>query len=123
MSNRYKFWNPEGIYFISFSVVNWIDVFIRNAYKDILLDSIEYCHKEKGIQVHAFVVMTSHVHMIISKRGTNKLEDIMRDLKKLTAFKIIEAIMNNPGESRKVWLLKLFEESGRLKSNTTKYQF
>jgi putative transposase len=123
MSNRYKFWNPDGIYFISFSVVNWIDVFIRNTYKDILLDSIEYCRKEKGLQVHAFVVMTSHVHMIISKSGTNNLEDIMRDLKKFTAFKIIGAIMNNPCESRKVWLLKLFEESGRFKSNTTKYQF
>ena len=95
--------------------------FSHNNYT--ILDSIEYCHKEKRLQVHAFVVMTSHAHMIISKRGTNKLEDIMRDLKKFTAFKIIGAKMNNPGESRKVWLLKLFEERGRLESNTTKYQF
>ncbi|WP_317224584.1 hypothetical protein [Chryseobacterium aahli] len=34
MSRNYKYHNPEGLYFISFAVVGWLDVFIRNEYKD-----------------------------------------------------------------------------------------
>jgi hypothetical protein len=61
--------------------------------------------------------------MIVSRKGQNTLEDIMRDLKKFTSFKIIGAIMQHPRESRKEWLLKKFEEQGRKNSNNTKYQF
>ena len=49
MSRNYKFRNPEGMYFISFATVYWIDVFIRPLYKDVLVDSINYCIKEKGL--------------------------------------------------------------------------
>ena len=45
MSSKYKFHNPQGIYFISFAVVGWIDVFIRPSYCYILLDSINYWPK------------------------------------------------------------------------------
>jgi putative transposase len=123
MSNKYKFHNPEGIYFVSFAVVGWADVFIRNTYKNILLDSIRHCQKEKGLTVHAWVIMSSHVHMIISKSSTWQLQDIMRDMKKFTAHKIIGAIMENSGESRKEWLLQMFENYGRANANNTKYQF
>ena len=27
MSRNYKFNNPEGVYFVSFAVIDWIDVF------------------------------------------------------------------------------------------------
>ena len=47
MSRNYKFHNPESPYFISFAVVDWIDVFTRNEYKDIIIDSLHYCQKEK----------------------------------------------------------------------------
>lgn len=123
MSSKYKFRDPDSIYFISFSVVNWIDVFVRNTYRDILIDSIVHCQNKKGLVVHAYVIMTSHVHMIISRKGSNALEDIMRDLKKFTSYKIVGAIMQHPRESRKEWLLKMFEENGRKNPNNTKYQF
>lgn len=123
MSGKYKFYNPDGIYFVSFAVVGWADVFIRNMYKDILLDSIRHCQKEKGLIVHAWVIMSSHVHMIISRNSTWVLEDIMRDMKKFTSHKIIGAIMENTQESRKEWLLEMFENFGRLNSNNSKYQF
>jgi REP element-mobilizing transposase RayT len=122
MSGKYKFHNPHGIYFVSFAVVDWADVFIRNVYKDILLDSFRHCQKEKGLVIYAWVIMSSHVHLIISRQGTIPLEDIMRDMKKFTAHKIIGAIMESLYESRKEWLLKMFEEHGRANSNNTKYQ-
>ena len=51
MSRNYKFHNPEGLYFISFAVVGWLDVFTRNEYKDLLIESIEFCQKNKGLEV------------------------------------------------------------------------
>lgn len=39
MSRKYKFNDQSQLYFITFAVVNWIDLFIRNEYKNIILDS------------------------------------------------------------------------------------
>jgi hypothetical protein len=49
MSRNYKLYNPDGVYFISFAVVEWLDVFTRNEYKDIVLNSLRYCQQEKGM--------------------------------------------------------------------------
>ena len=32
MSRKYKFQNPEGLYFVSFATVYWIDIFTRDIY-------------------------------------------------------------------------------------------
>lgn len=47
MSRNYKFYNPEGLYFISFAVIGWLDVFIRYEYKDLFIESINYCQQKK----------------------------------------------------------------------------
>ena len=88
-----------------------------------MIESFIYCQKEKGLVIHAYVIMTNHIHMIISRKGTNELSAILRDLKKFTSFKIIGAIMANDQESRKNWMLKMFEESGIQNKHNTKYQF
>ena len=123
MSRKYKFKNPEGIYFISYSVIRWIDVFTRNLYRDILLDSFMFCQEKKGLRIHAYIIMTNHVHMIISTTEGYFLENTMRDLKKFTSTEIIKAIRDNPKESRKEWLLQAFAEEGKQNSNNTSNQF
>jgi putative transposase len=65
------------MYFVTFTVVNWIDVFTRNIYKDLFIESLSFCIKEKGLKVYAFCIMTHHIHTIISANGENKLEDII----------------------------------------------
>lgn len=46
MSRGYKFHNPEDLYFVSFAVVEWLDVLLtRKVYKDILLDNLFFCQK------------------------------------------------------------------------------
>lgn len=67
MSRNYKFHNPEGIYFISFVVVSWLDVFTRNEYKDIIVDSLYYSQQNKGMEVFAWCIMTSHVFIWFSE--------------------------------------------------------
>jgi hypothetical protein len=40
MSRRYQFRDQEAVYFVSFAVVNWVDIFTRREYKDIMIDSL-----------------------------------------------------------------------------------
>lgn len=122
MSRNYKFHDQDKPYFISFSTVYWLDVFIRPDYKNILDDSINYCIKEKGLVVYAWIIMSSHVHMIIGTRK-EKMQDIIRDIKKFTSKEIVKAIQDNPTESRKEWLLWMLERAGKKNGNNKKYQF
>ncbi len=86
MSGKYKFHNPDATYFVTFAIVRWVDVFTRDIYREIILDSLRYCQKEKGLIIHAYVIMTNHLHLIISREEDNLLENIMRDFKKFTSF-------------------------------------
>ncbi len=123
MSTKYKFRNPEGIYFVSFAVFDWVDVFSRKIYNDLFLESLVFCQKNKGLVIHAWIIMSNHIHLIISSIGDNNLENIMRDLKKFTAYKILKEIKESQTESRKNWMLYLFKKAGSENSNNTHYQF
>ena len=62
MARKYAIRDQEAIYFVTFTVVNWIDLFIRDEYREIILRSLKYCQENKGLIVHAYCIMTSHVH-------------------------------------------------------------
>jgi putative transposase len=123
MSHKYKFHDPEGLYFITFTVIRWLDVFTRNIYREILINSLKFCQQNKGLNLHAYVIMTNHVHLIASSKEGFYLENILRDLKKFTSVNIINSIKSNPSESRQDWLLNAFEEEGQRNSNNVRYQF
>ncbi len=88
----------------------------------ILVDSLNYCIKNKGLVVYAWVIMSNHVHLVIERRSV-ALEDIMSDLKKYTSTEIIKAIEENPQENLKDLMLWMFERSRKKNTNSTKYQF
>jgi REP element-mobilizing transposase RayT len=119
MSKKYKFKDNEKLYFITFTVVNWIDLFTRNKYKDIFLDAVRFCQRNKDLQVFAWVIMTNHVHMIVGTRG-NPLSNIMRDLKRHTSEQLHRAIASNDKESRREWLLWMMNPAGN--KNGLKFQ-
>lgn len=123
MSRAYKFHDPEGIYFISYATVGWVDVFTRREYRDIVVDSLRHCQQEKGLRLFEWVVMSNHVHLIVGAANGHNLADIMRDHKKYTAKQIIRAIEEHGGESRREWMLRAFREAGAANSNNTTYQF
>ena len=104
-------------------MVGWIDAFTRDEYRDILLNSIKYCQENKGLELFAWVLMTNHFHLIIRAKEGFALSDIMRDMKKITSKRIVAAIKENNKESRKEWMLFLFERFGRYNSNNTHFQF
>ncbi|WP_439880309.1 REP-associated tyrosine transposase [Pontibacter sp. MBLB2868] len=122
MSRNFKISDQSKLHFISFATVNWIDVFTRPAYKDIVVDSLNHCIKNKGLEVYAWCIMSNHVHLIIGSETANQ-SHIIRDLKKHTSKTIVKAIFDNPQESRKEWMLWMFERAGKLNSNNQGFQF
>ena len=59
MSRKYKFHVNDKLYFISFAVVNWIDVFIKEEYKNVVIESWKYCQEKKGLEIYGWCIMTS----------------------------------------------------------------
>jgi putative transposase len=113
MGAAYSIKNQHEQYFVTFTVHQWVDVFTRNYYKDIIINSLKFCQKEKGLKVFAWVIMTNHLHLIIQS-DTSKLSDIIRDFKKFTATQIVKAIEKNPQESRKKWMLWLLKKDDKI---------
>ncbi|WP_420319182.1 REP-associated tyrosine transposase [Ekhidna sp.] len=122
MSRNYKIQNKEGVYFITFSTVEWVDVFTRKSYRDILIESIKHCQREKGLVVYSWCLMSNHVHMIV-RSSNGDLSGTIRDLKKFTSKQILNEIQHSNQESRKDWMLEIFKKAGVNNSNNQNYQF
>lgn len=107
VSRKYKIYDQEDLQFLTYAVTGWVDALSRPMYKDIIVDSLAHCQREKGLLLYAWCIMSNHVHFIARSAEGGKLEDIMRDHKKFTAKKLVEAIDGNAKESRKEWMLPL----------------
>ena len=108
MAFKYSVKDPNDIYFITSSIVQWIDIFTRPVYQEVIIDGLNYCSKAKNLRIHAWCLMTNHIHLLASvERERPSLPDIMRDFKKYTS-EIGKAIDTIP-ESRRNWMKWIFE--------------
>lgn len=121
MGKGYRIHNQKALHFITFAVIDWVDIFTRQRYRDIVIESLEYCCRVKGLRVVAYCIMPNHLHLIVYCTGEDGLSAILRDFKKFTANRILESITGNP-ESRRIWLLRHFSWRGRMNPNNKHYQ-
>ena len=112
-----------AIYFLTFTLVGWVDLFSRKECKEILIESLKFCQKNKGLIIYAYVVMESHMHIIVSAEKASKgLSAIVRDFKKFTSKKLLSFVKTDKRESRKNWLLVVFKYHAHYNKNNTKFQ-
>ncbi|MGZ5283917.1 MAG: REP-associated tyrosine transposase [Bacteroidia bacterium] len=104
--------NTDHSYFLTCTVVGWINIFTRNRYSDLLIDSFKFCMDKKGLQIFAYVIMPNHIHFI-ARQENNKLADVLRDFKSFTAKQILQSVENEVGESSREWLLHMFSYFAR----------
>jgi REP element-mobilizing transposase RayT len=125
MSSKYKFGDERHIHFVTFTVVHWIDFFIREEYRSVLIESIKFCQREKGLHLYGYCIMTSHIHLLISCDGVNSLESIVRDMKSFTSqcFRKLLVSDGNNYESRKSWMLWMMNRSGDKRKGDIQYRF
>ena len=108
---RYKIRDQVGMNFLTFTVVDWLDVFTRSVYSNIIIESIKHCQDHKGLIIYAYVIMSNHIHLIGRAGGEMILSDIIRDFKRHTTTTILKAIATNKKESRREWMLNHFKLS------------
>jgi REP element-mobilizing transposase RayT len=121
MKEGYVIRDQSSMHFLTFTVIDWVDVFSRKIYRDILINSLKYCQKEKGMIITSYVIMTNHIHIILQSEKST-LSDLIRDFKKYTAQMILNKIKEGP-ESRSDWMLKRFEFAAKSNLRNTNFQF
>ncbi len=118
----YSIRDQTGLYFLTFTVVEWLDVFTRPCYKEVVIDSLRHCQQHKGLELFAYCLMTNHLHLIARAAEGQELSAIVRDFKKFTARQVFNAILNNPQESRRQWLEWTLRKQGEFNPKNTYLQ-
>ncbi|MGJ3235651.1 transposase [Marivirga sp.] len=104
MSRKYKFHNKDGLYFVSFATVYWIDLMVREQYFSILIDSLDYCRKNKGMEIYCYCIIPSHLYLIFRAKENNP-DRVLGRFKEFTSKQLQASIKENIQESRKEWIL------------------
>ena len=110
MADRYKIHDKNAVYFITMTIVGWIDVFTRKEQKILIVDSLKYCQQNKGLQIYGWCLMPSHLHLLCCATGKEGMSDVIRDFKKFTSKAIVKLIQEEP-ESRREWILQQFRDA------------
>lgn len=111
-----------GAYFITMTVLGWVDVFTRKVLADELIKNLQFCQANKGLKLYAYVIMSNHLHLVVQREG-GALPEWLRDFKSFTAKRIIHLVETHPEESRSEWLLAFFREQGRMTAQSREYAF
>ena len=120
---RYKILDQNGLNYLTLTIVEWIDLFTRPVYKDIIIDSLKYCQEHKKLKVHAYVIMSNHLHLILSTQEEKGLSSILRSFKSHTAKQILKYLQDKTQpESRREWLLRHFEFNARKQKTHSQFQ-
>ncbi|HPE17419.1 MAG TPA: transposase [Tenuifilaceae bacterium] len=120
MSTGYQIVDQSALYYLTLQVVDWIDIFTRQVYRDIVIESLKFCQQNKDLQIFGYVIMSNHVHLIANSPNGH-LSETLRDFKKFTAKTIINTIKEG-NESRRVWMLNRFGYNAQQHSRNKNYQ-
>ncbi|MFY9153923.1 MAG: transposase [Prolixibacteraceae bacterium] len=121
-ADNYFIKDQNSVFYLTFTIVDWVDVFTRNVYKIVIADSLNYCIEKKGLEVFAWSLMSNHLHLVCRAAEGFRISDIIRDFKKFTAKTILDKIETEP-ESRRDWMLYRFEFAGKFDNRISKYRF
>ena len=121
MVDKYRIWDAAGIYFLTMTIVDWVDLFTRPTHKLLSVEALHYCQRAKGLQLYAWCLMPSHLHLIAAAREGYHLSDFLRDFKKFTSNQLIGRIQDEP-ESRREWLLHRFAHEAERHQRVKNYK-
>ena len=108
MKKPWSFDESDSLYFCTDVIVGWQYVFTSPEFFETIIDSLKFCQENKGLRLHAHVIMPNHVHSIISASQGN-LSSIIRDYKRYTSGRISDLL----GEAKNKRLLRYFRSVAR----------
>jgi putative transposase len=114
--------NYDAVFFVTLTVVSWVDVFTRKSCCDELVNNIRYCQQHKGLELYAYVIMSNHMHWLASQKE-GRLNNLLRDYKSYSAKQLLNLIYDNPLESRRDWMKIVFQYNARFKRQHAENMF
>lgn len=121
MIRENPFPEKQACYVMTFNTVDWVDVFIRPVYKQIIVHSLNHFIDHKGLTIYAWCLMTNHLHLLAQAKDGAVIAEIEKEFKSFTAKKILEAIDTEP-DTRKKWMMDRFENFSNLLGFLKKFQ-
>ncbi len=115
MRSRYKIYEKEAAHFITSTIVEWIPIFVNQAYFDILVSAFNFCVQHKNLSIFAWVILDNHFHLVCQAPELGK---VIQSLKRHTARKIVEQIKAD----NKTWILNLFAYYKKRHKKESDYQ-
>ncbi|HEY4109654.1 transposase [Puia sp.] len=99
----------DSCYFLTFNIVDKIDVFTRPAYKQVITDALNYFVDTQGLTIYSWCLMPSHLHLIVRAKEAAAPANFEREFKKNTTRSLLETIEMEM-DFRRDWMLRHFEE-------------
>ncbi|MGM0547113.1 MAG: REP-associated tyrosine transposase [Bacteroidota bacterium] len=116
--SSWKIYSETKYYFCTTSITNWYPVFTEAKYFSIIIDSLKYCQRNKGLFLHAYVIMLNHLHLIISADVPSFIPNIIRDFKRYTSSEISSLLKTCMQKEA----LRIFKEAAKGGNNNQKYK-
>jgi putative transposase len=89
---RYRFHSDGALFYVTFSVVDWLPIFVSEAACKIVTESLNFCHCQKGLRINAYVIMPTHLHAILFHANfqAKALEQVVTDFRKFTGRRLAD---------------------------------
>ncbi len=114
--------STDELYFVTLTVIDWIDVFTRRLYNDFIVETLTWTQQNKKLNIYAYVIMTNHIHMVANVTD-GSLGNVLGSFKTYTSKKLFEMIADNNQESRRKWMINSFERAGKYNPLNTNHRF
>lgn len=98
--DRYKFIDGVFVYFVTFTITDWLPVFIHPEPIEIIIESLNFCVINKGLRINSYVIMPNHIHLILFDADFNnkRLQQTITSFRKFSGAKLADYIDQNlPG--------------------------
>lgn len=116
--SQWKIQPDVSLYFVTTTIVDWEFVFTSFPYFDVIIQALKHCIANKGLHLHAYVIMPNHAHYIISAETPEHISHIMRDFNTHTSREITAFLR----EERKLSVLDLFARAAQLDGRGSDYK-
>ena len=89
---RYRIVEDVGLYYVTFTVVEWLPVFINETACRIVTESLNFCIRHKYLKVNAYVIMPTHLHAILFdvEFNSERLKHTLDDMRKFTGRQLLD---------------------------------
>lgn len=123
-NGKFAYQEHDRCYFLTLNVVDWVDVFIRPVYKNVIVDSLNYFTEKKGLVIHAWCLMSNHLHLLAYTKQDYDWPNICRELKRFTTQEVLATLSNEQEpDCRRQWMMERFESPVNVTRQLAKYHF